>query len=212
MEYNTQRAHMIIPEYGRNVQKMIDYTISMEDIEKRTQTAYVIVNIMSQIKPGIRDSTDYQRTLWDHMYIISNFRMVVDGPFPPPSREELERKPEKIAYSSGKIKYPHYGKNIEGMIEKAINYEEGPEKEALILTIANHLKKSYLNWNRDSVNDETIVKHLRELSRGQLVLAEDSRLSSTGEILSRNKPKKKKFQQRGRDGNGKRKNYPSKNF
>ncbi len=209
MEYNTQREKMIIPEYGRNIQKMIEYAISIEDQEKRTQAAFVIVNIMSQINPGIRDSLDYQRTLWDHMYIVSDFKLVVDGPFAPPSREQLERKPDKVTYSDKKIKFRHYGKNIEGMIEKAINYEEGPEREALILTIANHLKKSYLNWNRDSVNDETIIKHLRELSRGELVLENENSLSSTVDILSRNKPKKKKFQPK---GNGKRKSYQQRNF
>lgn len=210
MEYNTQREKMIIPEYGRNVQKMIEQVIKIEDQVKRTQAAYVVVNIMSQLNPGVRDSTDYQRTLWDHMYIISDFRLVVDGPFPPPSREELAKKPERVPYSEGKIKFPHYGKNIEGMIEKAITFEEGPEKEALILTIANHLKKSYLNWNRDSVNDETIVKHLRELSKGALVIDDSSKLTATGDILSRNRPKqKKKFQQK---GNGKRKNYQQRNF
>ena len=205
MEYNTQREKMKISEYGRNIQKMIDYTVSIEDKEKRTRAAYVIVSIMSQLNPGVKDSADYQRTLWDHMHIISGFRLDVDGPFPAPTKEELFKKPDQIAYSDHTIRYRHYGKNIEGIINKAIEYEEGPEKEALILTIANHLKKSYLNWNRDSVNDETIAKHLYELSRGKLSLGENARLTATGDILARNKIRKKKFPQKGKDSNGRRK-------
>lgn len=204
MEYNTQREKMKISEYGRNVQKMINYAVSIENKEERTRAAYVIVSIMSHLNPGVKDSTDYQRTLWDHMHIISGFLMDVDGPFPAPTKEELFKKPEQIAYSDPNIRYRHYGKNIEGIIKKAIDYEEGPEKDALIVTIANHLKKSYLNWNRESVNDETIAKHLREMSKGKLTLDEETKLTATGDILARNKQKKKKFPSKGKDNNGRR--------
>jgi hypothetical protein len=211
MEYNSQREKLVIPEYGRNIQKMIDYTVGIEDKDQRTRAAYAIVGIMSQINPGVKDSVDYQRTLWDHMHIISRFNLDVDGPFPPPSREQLTKKPEKIPYSDGKIRFPHYGKNIEYIIEKATEFEEGPEKKALIHTIANHLKKSYLNWNRESVDDETIVHHLKELSKDRLQLEESKKLTTTSEILSRNKAKKRKFSQRGKEG-GQKKKYGQKNF
>ena len=207
MEYNTQRGKLKISEYGRNVQKMIDNTVNIEDREKRTRTAYAIVSIMSHLNPGVKESSDYQRTLWDHMHIISGFRLDVDGPFPAPTEEELFKKPDKIAYSDVNIKYRHYGKNIHGIIQKAIEYEEGPEKDALIHTIANHLKKSYLNWNRESVNDDTIAAHLLEMSNGKLVLNEAATLTATGDILARNKPKKKKFPTKGKDNNGRRKGY-----
>ena len=124
---------MKISEYGRNVQKMVDYTVTIEDREKRTRAAYAIVSIMSHLNPGVKDSTDYQRTLWDHMHIISGFKLDVDGPFPAPTQEELFKKPDQIPYSDGNIRYRHYGKNIEGIINRAIEYEEGPEKEALIV-------------------------------------------------------------------------------
>lgn len=207
MEYNTQREKMKISEYGRNVQKMIDYTVSLEDREKRTRAAHVIVSIMSQLNPGVKDSTDYQRTLWDHMHIISGFKLDVDGPFPAPTQEEVYKKPDPIEYSDNIIKYRHYGKNIEAIVKKAIEFDEGPEKEALIHTIANHLKKSYLNWNRDSVNDETIVKHLVEMSEGNLKLDDESKLTATSDILARNKMKKKKFPHKGKDNNGRRKGH-----
>jgi hypothetical protein len=212
MEYNSQREKLIIPEYGRNVQKMIDQAVLIEEKDKRTRAAYAIVGVMSQINPGVKDSLDYQRTLWDHMFIISRFRLDVDGPFPPPSQEILTRKPDNVEYSDGRIKFRSYGKNIENIIKKAMEFEDGPEKDALIHMIANHLKKSYLNWNRDSVDDETIVNHLRDLSDGKLQLSEQTRLTATVDILARNKVKKKKYQQRGKDGNHKKKNYGGKNF
>jgi hypothetical protein len=212
MEYNSKREKLIIPEYGRNVQKMIEYTVGIEDPEKRLKSAEVIIGIMAQLNPAVKENSDYLHTLWDHMYIISKFRLVVDSPFPPPSPEELEKKPDKIPYSNRNIKFRHYGRNISEIIDKAIEFEEGEEKDALITTIANHLKKSYLNWNRESVTDETIAHHLKEMSKGQLSLDEDARLTATGEILARNKPKKKKYQSRQKDGNGKRKGYIPKSF
>jgi hypothetical protein len=212
MEYNSQREKLVIPEYGRNVQKMIDQAVLIEEKDQRTRAAYAIVGIMSQINPGIKESVDYQRTLWDHMFIISQFKLDVDGLFPPPSQEVLTLKPQKVEYSDGRIRYRHYGKNIEGMIEKAIAFDDGPEKEALIHVIANHMKKSYLNWNRDSVDDETILGQLSKLSDGKLVLKEDKRLTATSDILARNKVKKKKFQQRGKDNSHKKKNYGSKSY
>ncbi|MCF6342327.1 MAG: DUF4290 domain-containing protein [Bacteroidales bacterium] len=199
MEYNSQREKMIIPEYGRNVQKMIEYAKTIEDREKRTKSAEVIVRVMAGMNPQIKESSDYLHTLWDHLFIISGFELNVDSPFPVPAKEVLLRKPDKVEYSSKDFKIKHYGKYIEKIIERTIEMEEGPEKEALILIIANHLKKSYLNWNRDSVNDETILKHLEELSKGKLSITDTQFLSSTVDILSRNKMKKKKFVPRNKD-------------
>ena len=199
MEYNSQREKMIIPEYGRNVQKMVEYAKTVEDREKRTKSAEVIVRVMAGMNPQIKGELDYMHTLWDHLYIISGFELDIDSPYPMPEKEILLRKPDKIEYSSKDFKLKHYGKYIESIIEQTILREEGEEKEALILTIANHLKKSYLNWNRDSVNDETILKHLSELSDDKLKLTDTQSLSSTSDILARNKTKKKKFVARNKD-------------
>jgi len=206
MEYNSQRVKLIIPEYGRNIQKMVDYTITIEDREKRTNAAKFIVSVMASMNSQNRDSADYKQTLWDHLYIISKFLLDVDSPYPMPEKDTLERKPDKVQYSDKRIRLRHYGKNIEAIINKAIAYEDGPEKVALILTIANHLKKSYLNWNRESVDDEAIASHLELLSGGKLTLTEDQKLTATSDILSRNKPKKKKFPPRSKDNSGKRRN------
>ena len=181
---------MVIPEYGRNIQEMIEYTCAIEDREKRNKSAKFIINVMSQMHPQVRDSVDYKHKLWDHLHIIADFKMDVDAPYPPPSPLTLSTKPEHLSYHDKEIAYRHYGKNIALIIEKAIEYEEGPEKDALVKIIAIHLKKSYLNWNRDSVSDELIEEHLRVLSQGKLKLKEDVRLTTTSDLLARNKPRK----------------------
>ncbi len=193
IDYNTTRNKLVISEYGRNIQKMIEYAVTIEDREKRTQAAHVIVNVMGQMNAQVKDTVDFEQKLWDHLHIISNFTLDVDCPFPAPSKAEIEAKPARVPYQDNNIKYKHYGKNLEKIIEKAIDLEEGPEKEAFIQTIANHLKKSYLNWNRDSVNDELILQHLEVLSKGKLKLPDNARLISTGDVVTRPPSKKKKF-------------------
>jgi hypothetical protein len=196
MEYNTTRKYLVMPEYGRNIQKMILYATTVEDRAKRTRVATTIVSIMAQMHPKVKEAGDYKQKLWDHLFIISDFKLDVDGPYPPPPKDVLYHKPQPLSYLDEDIKYRHYGHNIQRIIEKAIEYEDGPEKDALIKTIANHMKKSYLNWNRESVNDELIYKHLEELSEGKLELADDVKLNETNEILARNR--KKKYQEKGR--------------
>lgn len=208
MEYNSTRDKLIIPEYGRNIQKLIKYAIGVEDRQKRTVMAHLIVDIMSQTSPATRESGDYKRKLWDHMYIISEFKLDVDGPYPPPPEDVLTEKPKRLPYDHGEIRFPHYGKNLEEMIKKAVEFEEGEEKQALILTIANHMKKSYLNWNRDSVNDNMIKDHLELLSSGKIKLGEDVELNSTSEILSKGRGKKK-FDPRQQKNNNNRKKRQS---
>jgi hypothetical protein len=190
MEYNTTRDKLLISEYGRNVQKLVKLAMEIEDRELRTRFAKNIVQIMGQINPSVRDSGDFRHKLWDHLYIISDFKLDVDSPYPPPSRDVLEAKPERLSYSANNIRFKIYGSNIEKIIEKASTFENGPEKDALVHAIANHLKKSYLSWNRESVDDDQIFEHLRDLSNGNLVLKEELRLHSTNEILLRNKKKK----------------------
>ncbi len=216
MEYNTARGHLIIPEYGRNVQKMVDYALTIEDREKRTNTAKTIILSMAQMNPSIKETMDFNKVLWDHLYVISDFKLDVDSPYPMPSQEKLTLKPTKLEYSDKKIKLRHYGRHIINIIDKAIDYEEGEEKQALVLTIANQMKKSYLKWNRDSVNDQTIAKHLLGLSDGKLILPEDVKLIAISDVIQRPKFKKKKsphksYQRAGKDNYGKRKkNYSSK--
>lgn len=190
MEYNTTREQMVIPEYGRNIQKMIQYICTIEDREKRTRAAKFIVSVMAQMHPGVKESGDYKHKLWDHMVIIADFKLDVDAPYPPPPPLSLSAKPEHLTYHDKEIEFKHYGKNIAQMLEKAIEYPDGPEKDALVHAIANHMKKSYLNWNRESVSDDLIESHLATLSKGKLKLHEDFRFTNTNEILARNKKRK----------------------
>jgi hypothetical protein len=204
MEYNTTRGPLLISEYGRNIQKMIDYITTIEDRDKRTKAAKFIINVMSQMHPQVRDTVDYKHKLWDHLYQMANFKLDVDSPYGVPPPLALSTKPEPIGYHDKEIEFRHYGKNIALIIEKANEYEEGAEKDALVRTIANHLKKSYLNWNRESVTDELIDDHLKKLSKGQLKLHEAIKLTTTNDILARNK--KRKFVKPKENGNNSQKN------
>ncbi len=198
---------MNISEYGRNIQKMIEHIMSIEDREKRNHLTRATINVMGQLNPHLRDVNDFKHKLWDHLFIMSDFKLDVDSPYPIPSAQTLAKKPEKLDYhTSNEVSFKHYGRYIEKIIEKAIELEEGQEKNTLIKLIANHLKKSYLTWNRDTVTDEEIASHLAMLSKGKLTLHEDIKLNSVVEIVQ--KPKKKKFQ--GKSGNGKGYQHKSK--
>ncbi len=190
MDYNSGLPHLVLPEYGRNIQRMVEFAISVKDRDERNKVAQAIIAVMGQLNPHLRDVTDFKHKLWDHIFIISDFKLDVDSPYPLPTRETFITKPDRISYPSGKIKYKPYGKVLEGIIAKAREYPEGEEKTYLIEVIANLLKRSYLTWNRDSVNDEVILKHLEELSDGELKLQDASKLSHTNDILARNRTKK----------------------
>jgi len=191
MEYNSQRSKLIVPEYGRNVQKMAEHLLTIDDREKRSRMARTLVHIMGQLHPEVKDTPDARQKLWDHLHIITNFQLDVDSPFPKPSQELLDKKPNPMPYAQGNIPYRHYGKHIIKIIETVAEMEDGTEKENLTKAIANHLKKSYLTWNRDSVTDEIIADHLSHLSKGKLKLSESARLHETSDILARQRAKKK---------------------
>jgi len=181
---------MNISEYGRNIQKMIEYIMTIDDREKRNKLTRATIQVMGQLNPHLRDVNDFKHKLWDHLFIMSNFKLDVDSPYPIPSAETLTRKPERLGYATNHITYRHYGRHIERMIEKAKEFPDGEEKDALIKMIANHLKKSYLIWNRDAVTDEEIASHLELLSGGKLTLNDKVKLSNTQDILSNGKKKK----------------------
>jgi hypothetical protein len=201
MDYNSGLPHLVLPEYGRNIQRMVEFAVSVKDRDERNKVAQAIIAVMGQLNPHLRDVTDFKHKLWDHIFIISDFKLEVDSPYPKPARETFITKPERVAYPSGKIKYKPYGKILEGIIKKAKEYPEGEEKTYLIEVIANLLKRSYLLWNRDSVNDEVILKHLEELSDGELKLLDASKLTNTNDILARNRPKNFKENSSGSGGN-----------
>lgn len=188
IEYNSERPKLIIPEYGRHIQKMVDQAIAKETKEERNKVASSIIAVMGNLNPHLRDVTDFQHKLWDQLFIISDFKLDVDSPYPIPKREELQEYPQSLEYPQNFPKYRFYGNNIKRMIDVAIGWEDGEKKEALVFTIANHMKKCFLNWNKDTVEDDVIFKHLFELSEGKLdIKGTEEALLDTMTILSNNK-------------------------
>ena len=185
MEYNTTRGRLIIPEYGRNVQKMIENAVAEPDRDKRNNLARIIIKVMGQINPHLRDIADFNHKLWDHLFIISDFKLDVDSPYPIPTSQILDIKPEQLSYKTKKFRYMHYGRNIEMIIEKISTLEEGPIRTRLSEGIAQHMKKSYLNWNRESVNDDLILEHLEIMSKGKIKLDTDFRFRNSNDILEK---------------------------
>ena len=189
IEYNTEREHLIIPEYGRHLQKMVNYAKQLPTKEERNKVAKSIINVMGNLQPHLRDVPDFQHKLWDQLFIIADFELDADSPYPVTSKEELNEKPEPLKYPQNFPKYRFYGNNIKTMIDVANTWEEGELKEALIYTIANHMKKCFLNWNKDTVEDDVIFHHLYELSDGKINLKESDEDLSDATSLLKNKKK-----------------------
>ncbi|MBV1922634.1 MAG: DUF4290 domain-containing protein, partial [Flavobacteriaceae bacterium] len=187
IEYNTERVHLIIPEYGRHIQKMVDHAISIEEKEERNKVANSIIAVMGNMNPHLRDVPDFQHKLWDQLFIISDFKLDVDSPYDKPSREELMEAPAPLEYPQNFPKYRFYGNNIKRMIDIANGWEEGEMKEGLVMTIANHMKKCFLNWNKDTVEDNVIFNHLVELSDGKLDLRNKEEVLVESHVLLKNK-------------------------
>ena len=195
LEYNSQRSHLIIPEYGRHLQKLIDQATAIEDREERNKAAKYIISVMGSLNPHLRDVPDFQHKLWDQLFIMSDFRLDVDSPYPIPSKDILTQKPDRLKYPQNFPKYRFYGNNIKYMIDVANSWEESELKNALVLVIANHMKKSYLSWNKDTVSDEIIFEHLLELSGGKLNLSKSNEeLSNTHDLMKVNKKVSNKTQ------------------
>lgn len=171
--YNTQRKRLPLPEYGRSVQNMVDYALTIQDRAERQRCANTIVNIMGTMFPHLRDVPDFKHKLWDHLAIMSGFKLDIDYPFGCMKPDNLDVKPDRIPYSSGKIEYRHYGRTIQELIQKAVEMPEGDEKRQLIRMIACHMKKDYITWNKDTVEDQKIFDDIYEMSKGAIRLSED---------------------------------------
>jgi hypothetical protein len=199
MEYNSARERLMIPEYGRNIQKMIEYALTLDSKEKRTEAALSIIRVMGQVNPLTKEDDSPQK-LWDHMFIISGYQLDVDSPYPVPSPEKLTSKPDNIPYPSSKMAYRHYGRVIQRMVDDVVTEAVEEIRKEKSLGLANLMKRSYLSWNRNSVADQVIVKDLSDMSEGKLVLPEDTVLCSSQELQplvmeqqqSRNSNKKKR--------------------
>lgn len=168
MEYNTTRNHLIMKEYGRNIQKMIEYVLSIEDADHRQRNAMALIELMGTLNPHLRNVEDFRHKLWDHLFLISDFKLDVASPYPIPTRETLRARPERLEYPK---KYPrnrHFGKNLEIVMDKALHETNPEKKEGFVQCIGNYMKLAYSNWHKESVHDDAIRAELNSISNGQL--------------------------------------------
>ena len=188
-DYNSSRKKLILPEYGRNIQKMVNHIKTIEDRDERNKAARTVIGVMGNLNPHLRDVNDFKHKLWDHLAVISDFDLDIESPYDTPTAESLATKPNKVAYSQHKIRYKHYGRSIVLMIQKAVELEAGQEKDDLVKMIAYHMKKSYLTWNREAVTDEVIFTDMKTLSGGKLEISPELKLPETKDILAKNRTK-----------------------
>ena len=199
LEYNSDREDLIIPEYGRHIHKMVNQAIECNSKDERNNMAKAIIGVMGNLNPHLRDVPDFQHKLWDQLFIMSQFQLDVDSPYPKPSKEIFEQKPEKLNYPQNHPKYRFYGNNIKKMIDVAVSWEDGEMKSQLVYVIANHMKKCFLNWNKDTVEDTVIYEHLFELSNGKISLDSSSpALSDSKDLISVSHRKNSKSGKKGK--------------
>ena len=174
MKYNTTEKRLVLPEYGRNIQSMVDHCLTIEDRDERNQCANAIINIMGNLFPHLRDVSDFKHILWDHLAIMADFKLDVDSPYELVITDNLYKRPPRLKYSNSRIAYRHYGKIVEQTIQKANEMDDSPEKDILIRMVANYMKRLYMTWNKDTVDDRKIFKDLEEMSDGKIVLDENA--------------------------------------
>ena len=196
MEYNTQRKKMELPEYGRSVQNMVDHALTIKDREERQRCANTIINIMGSMFPHLRDVPDFKHKLWDHLAIMSDFKLDIDYPFEIVKKEDLVMRPERLPYSTGDIRYRHYGRFLGELVKKAIEIEDEAERKALIRLLAIQMKKSLSNWNKDGMEDQKIVDDLREYSQGAIDLQVEDLQLNEPQRYNNNNQRKQNFQRK----------------
>ncbi len=175
--YNTERVRLYIPEYGRNVQKMVNYLKTIEDRQKRNEQARAIIKVMEILNPAVHLEEDFEHKLWDHLYIISGFDLDIDAPYPMPAPDSLNQKPEAVPINSKPIKAVHYGRNIENIIDLIAGKEDGEAKTAMIRQLAIYMRQQYLIWNKETVADETIFQDIERLSDYRIKIPEGLQLN-----------------------------------
>ncbi|MCL2132993.1 MAG: DUF4290 domain-containing protein [Bacteroidales bacterium] len=205
-EYNTQRKKLVLPEYGRYIQRMIQQVSEIEDREKRNEQIRAVVSVMGELNPHLRDVNDFKHKLWDHVHIISDFSIDIDSPYPMPTRESFQERPQTIPYPSTPVKIMHYGRGIQNMVEALAERPDNEERQTVAIMIATYMKRDYLMWNKDIVTDEIILRDLTSLSKGRITFPPDTKLAdmqvplmlngkmngSMGMGMGRKKKKKKK--------------------
>ena len=192
MEYNTSTSRLILPEYGRNIQKLVQKAVEIENREERNIFAQNIIDLMGQMYPHLRDINDYKHKLWIHLALMSEFKLDIDYPYEIPLTEEIFKKPEKLEYTQSDIKLKHYGKVILKMANQIAEMPDGEEKNSYLLAVASHMKKQFLLWNREVVDDDQILSDLLELTDNRINIPKGTRLTGSKELVSSPKNNKKK--------------------
>ncbi|MDR1416352.1 MAG: DUF4290 domain-containing protein [Prevotellaceae bacterium] len=178
MDYNTQRNKLALPEYGRHIQRMVEYLHTISDREKRNEQALAVIGVMGSLFPYLRDINDFKHKLWDHLFIIADFDLDIDSPYPKPEPITFQEKPRHVPYTSpDTIEIKHYGRGVQDMLENIAALPQGEKRSYSIMAVANHMKKAYLTWNKESVSDDMIYKDIERLTRGQIVMNDSTRLS-----------------------------------
>ncbi len=178
MEYNSSRNKLVLKEYGRHVQRIVENCTKETDRDKRNQFAKEIIDLMGQLNPHLRNVEDFKHKLWDHLFIMSDYKLEVDSPYPIKNREEIERKPDRLPYPQSRIRFKHYGKNVESLVAKAVTTEDPEKREGFTSCIGNFMKLVYQNWSKENVNDEVIKNDIRLLSAGKLEIPENHDLDA----------------------------------
>lgn len=167
-EYNTERPHLILKEYGRNVQKLVEYIRTVPDKDKRTELAYTLIELIKQLTPTIKDQPENPQRVWDDLYIIADFNLDINAPYPVPAREILFKKPERVEYPQSQVRFRHYGKNIEKLVKEALKKEDPQERQDAIIYLGKLMKTFYGNWNKETLDDSVILKDIQQMSGGAL--------------------------------------------
>ncbi|RLD40047.1 MAG: hypothetical protein DRI86_16045 [Bacteroidetes bacterium] len=184
-DYNTTREGLVIREYGRNVQNLVSYAISIEDRNKRTKLAYIIISVMQQVNPSSSINDEYYKKLWNHLYAISEYKLDIDYPYEVKKHEKPDHSQKHMEYKENNIIYKFYGKNTELVLQVLSDKEEGEERDQLLLIMANQMKEMYINWNKNIVSDDIINNHIIKITGGKLSLAEGTELISSNTILKK---------------------------
>lgn len=196
MDYNTSREKLVLPEYGRHLQRLVNHIKTIEDRDERTKAAHDLIPIMAQVNTSIKENGDFKHKLWDHLFIMAGFDLDIDAPFEIINEDILYKKPKPMPYTQASFKKKHYGRIIQDMIDKLGDFE-GEEREALTELLANQLKKSYVKWNKENVNDEDILNDFNLLANEKIEFSKEIKLVDTKSIMS--KPKKKKATKKSRN-------------
>lgn len=169
MEYNTSRSKLLMPEYGRNVQKMVEYLLTIEDPQRRLKNAEALIELMTTLAPHLKTIEDYKHKLWDHLYQMTDFRLEVDSPYPKPTPEEIQKKPERLPYPQDSLKNKHFGRNFNALLKKALDETDPEKKQGFTQALGYYMKLAYTNWHKEPVHDDMIKNELAELTNGQLI-------------------------------------------